>query len=104
MKNTLETVLSFAGMVAFGGLCGYLFGKERGLSEGGEKGFEVGRKVGAKAREKEILDEYVCYVPVGEVEAFVQTMLEEMDVSEDYPLLVVRAEKYDFEQGVEFED
>ena len=101
MKNTWKTVLAYTGFGALGALAGWMAGKKNGLAEGERKGLETGRKEGAKSRENEILTDCVYYVPISRLDEFAQSMLEDEDVTEDYPLLVFRSDKYDYTNGVD---
>ena len=61
--------------------------------------FIFGKKKGAKEREKEILIDYVWYIPVKDLAEFAREAMEERGVEEDYPLLVIRSDKYDYIEG-----
>ena len=61
--------------------------------------FKKGCKVGAKTREQEILLDYTWYIPVKDLAEFAREAIEERGVEEDYPLLVIRSDKYDYIGG-----
>ena len=61
--------------------------------------FRMGKCAGSKAREKEILMDYVWYIPLRNVADFANELIEEKHVEGDYPLLVIRSDKYDYIDG-----
>jgi len=99
LKKSLETGLAVVGFGAFGFLLGHMFGKKGGFSAGEQIGRRLGEKEGAKKREEEILREYVSYIPVGEIGRFASVLMEEDGLSEYYPMLVVRPDKYNYLDG-----
>lgn len=89
------------GIGALASLAGFLFGKKQGLAEGEKNGKAIGMKEGAEKRENEIFEDYVFYVPICDLEAFGEFMQEKQGVTDRFPLLVIRPEKYDYTEGVE---
>ncbi len=63
---------------------------------GGRYLYKRGFRAGEKNREKEIFYDCVWYIPVGSLADFAREAIEERGVSEDYPLLVIRSDKYDY--------
>lgn len=57
--------------------------------------YRKGCRDGAKNREKEILIDYVSYIPLSEIGDVAESLMED-GVSEDYPMLVIRSDKYDY--------
>lgn len=99
MNKTLETGLVAVGFGAFGCLLGHLLGKKQGFFDGEQIGRKLGNKEGAKKKEEEILKDYVTYIPVGEIGKFAMELMEEEGLSEHYPMLVVRPDKYNYLEG-----
>lgn len=63
--------------------------------------YRKGFKKGEKFRENEILSEYCAYIPFGEVGDFVQELMDEHGYSENFPMLAIMPDKYDYLEGVE---
>lgn len=61
--------------------------------------FKRGFKSGAKEREREILMDYLWYIPMNQVADFAREAMEEKGVRDDYPLLIIRSDKYDYIGG-----
>ena len=99
MKKSLETGLAIVGFGAFGYLLGRVVGKKQGFFDGEQIGHKLGKKEGAQKREEEILKDYVTYIPVGEIGKFAAELMEEDGLSEFYPMLVVRPDKYNYLEG-----
>lgn len=61
--------------------------------------YRKGFKRGEKFRENEILSEYCVYIPFGEVGDFVKELMEEDGYSENFPMLAIMPDKYDYLEG-----
>ena len=70
-----------------------------GIGTGVGIGYMIFYKMGAKAREREILMDYTWYIPVKDLAEFAREAIEDRGVEEDYPLLVIRSDKYDYIGG-----
>ena len=60
----------------------------------------LGRKHGEKAREEEILRDYLMYISVGEIGNVAEELMEEEGLSRNFPMLIVMPDKYDYLDGV----
>ena len=67
----------------------------------GFAGYKYGYKKGNLDRKNEILLEYTSYIPLGNVEQFAREMMEEEGLSENFPLLFIMPDKYDYLEGIE---
>lgn len=85
LKKTVEVGLITGTFAALSTLAGFGF----------RRAYRKGRRDGARNREKEILIDYVSYIPLGNVREFAEELMEN-GVSEDYPMLVIRSDKYDY--------
>lgn len=85
LNKTSKTGLTVSAISALGSLfgLGYWFA------------YKKGRRAGARNREKEILIDYTSYIPLGEIGNFARELMDE-GVSEDFPMLVIRSDKYDY--------
>ena len=61
--------------------------------------YKIGMKRGAKEREKELLIDYVWYIPLKDVASFAEELMEDQGVEGEYPLLIIRSDKYDYIEG-----
>ena len=62
--------------------------------------YRKGFKRGERFREDEILNEYCVYIPFGEVGDFAKELMEEDGYSENFPMLVIMPDKYNYLEGV----
>lgn len=56
-------------------------------------------KKGKKDREKEILIDYVWYIPIKDLPDYAHELMEDKGVEGEWPLLVIRSDKYDYIEG-----
>lgn len=61
--------------------------------------FRKGFKKGELFREKEILNEYCAYIPVGEIGEMADELMEEDGYSENFPIMLIMPDKYDYIEG-----
>ena len=61
--------------------------------------YKKGWRDGTRNREKEILTDYVIYVPLGEIGDFAKELIEEDGYSPTFPWLVVMPDKYNYLEG-----
>lgn len=67
----------------------------------GAAGYLLGLKKGKEDRKNQILREYTSYVPLGRVIHMAEEMMEEDGMSEDFPMLIIKPDKYDYLEGEE---
>ena len=66
------------------------------IGMGYQYAYRKGKKTGAKEKEDEILNDCVYYVALNRIEEFANDIMEMEGVNEDYPLLIIRSDKYDY--------
>ncbi len=54
-----------------------------------------------KNREEQILQEFVSYIPLGSIGRIANELIEENGLSENFPMLVVMPDKYDYLEGID---
>jgi len=67
----------------------------------GFAGYKIGYKKGDEDRENQILQDFVSYIPLGRIGEIAEDLMENDGLSENFPMLVVMPDKYDYLESVE---
>ena len=62
---------------------------------------KLGYKRGNQDRKNEILQEYTVYVPISRIGEVARELMEEDGLSENFPMLIIMPNKYDYLEGID---
>ncbi len=65
--------------------------------------WHLGKRSGMKHREKEVVQDYFEYIPLGEIGEIAAGLMEKKGKPENYPIMVVMPTKYDYLDGSNYD-